>query len=210
MIWGYRMLRAIAVSAFFLFSALSANASYMDLGTVNCSGVGSFDIFDDAVLSCTGDFAIDGNSITSNQSITITAEGFLNLDNLLIQAPVITISALTDLYIGSGVDMSGDDIRISAVDSIAIYGLVSALNGSITLDSGAGISCLATSIAGSLTIGSGAAVTTGSCSNLDARSGSIDLGNGDIQLTPVPVPASVWLFASSVLLLFARRSRPER
>lgn len=207
------MLRTIAFTGLFLLTSLSAHASYLDVGTVSCSGVGSFDIFDDAVVSCTGDFSIDGNTITSDQSITISADGYLNLDNLLIQAPTVTISALTDLYIGAGVVISGDTIQVSSVDSFSLYGSISALNGTITIDVGSGSSCPGTSAGGGLVISGARVDTSGSCSALQpgaGSGGSISVGNGGIFPAPVPVPAAIWLFGSALLPLVVGITRHSR
>lgn len=166
-----------------------AIASELDLGSSSCSGVSTFDIFDVASIDCTGDFLIDGNSLTSEFSISISANGQLSLENIYLNAPSISLySRAGEISLGPGVLIEANEVVVEAVgvDSIfnvdqSVMTIITSSNDPITLNS--------SEISQILSSGEGVQL----------------IGSGNLELAPVPVPASFVLFLSGLLPLLIRR-----
>ncbi len=63
----------------------------------NCSGSLTSSLIDGASFSCAGNLTLDGGFISSDSVINISADGDLFLDNLNLNAPIISISNLSGL-----------------------------------------------------------------------------------------------------------------
>ncbi len=164
-------------------------SSVANVGNALCLGEYSSSLQDNASFICGGDLSLSNGSIASGEKIIISSAGSLFIDDLHITAPVIEISSLQRVTIGSSVYFYNDFPG-------------SSLPPSITLIAG-----------GSLTIGSGNAVELISGGDINLTLGSGDqaliggqivlIDGGNLSLTPVPVPTSIALMLSAMLLCLA-------
>lgn len=176
----FKLSRLIGLAIILTFDA--ASASVLDLGSSSCSGVSTFDISDAANINCTGDFFIDGNSLTSEYSISISADGQLTLENLYLNAPSVNLYAGVAIALGSGTVIAASAlfIGVNGVDSV------------FNIDQTA--SLIINSSAGQIILNSG------EISQILANESDVQPINiGSIELAAVPIPESFVLFLSGLL-----------
>lgn len=114
-------MRPSKVLATMLVTALTAIGSHATTqvsGTVqfNCSESLSITDSGSSQWRCVGDLSIFGTggtgTIDSDQALDIWASGTLSLQDLILSAPSITLTAGTLLNVGQGVQLVGRDIHL--------------------------------------------------------------------------------------------------
>ena len=174
----------------FAFLPVSANAiSTSNIANTNCSGSLTSSLQDGASFACTGNFTLDGGTVTSDSLINISATGDLLLDNLIFTAPNITFSVLSGMMtIGSGVVINSNSIILAGDTAItitkgALINLLLGSNNNIVAGKGfplggGGAGILSAGDGGGLNLGAGSGNVLVLVGNLPLTGGTLVLGSG--------------------------------
>jgi hypothetical protein len=97
-------------------SGSAAADSLSSISSVVCAGAPQISIEAEAFLFCPGDFSLQGGSISSDLKVEIRSGGALALNDLMITAPFVLLSAETTFTVGSGVlvDVGSGSINVGA------------------------------------------------------------------------------------------------
>lgn len=165
-----------------LFSAFAQAASTANIITASCSGSQSFDLTNEAFLSCDGDFSLIGGRIDSDTGITISAVGSLFLDDLNLSAPIVQLKTLTGiLTLAEGVSINGINWTNVDIGNGTSPGVTPSPGGNVVLPPRGGID-----------LGAGGQIVLNEVGNLTL-------------VSSVPEPSMAWSLLAGGLLLAIRR-----
>lgn len=114
-------IKALATMLVTALAAISSHATTQVSGAVqfNCSESLSITDSGSSQWRCVGDLSIFGTdgtgTIDSDQALDIWASGTLSLQDLILSAPSITLTAGTALHVGQGVQLVGRDVQLGPV-----------------------------------------------------------------------------------------------
>ncbi|MBY0578313.1 MAG: hypothetical protein K2P57_04615 [Burkholderiales bacterium] len=124
---------AILAGVLFLLPPVADAASTISVANMSCSGAQTSSLVNFLSLNCTGDLSLIGGTLASDSKIVLTASGSLTLDNLLVSAPQIDLTANT-MTLGSGASFNaGNSMNIYAPGNSSTPAITSAAGGSISI-----------------------------------------------------------------------------
>ncbi len=185
------MLRILCALLIFGFLPNSANAiSTASIVNTSCSGDLTSSLLNGASFTCSGNFTLDGGTVTSDSLINISSTGDLFLDNLILTAPNVSFSVLSGiLTLGSGVLINANSTVLSSNNSIivaqsALINIFPGSNNNVVAGTGF-------PLGGGLNLSAGVTLSTGAGgsgnvftngTNLPVAGGTILLGSGGLGL----------------------------
>ncbi|MEE2730562.1 MAG: hypothetical protein VYA55_07040 [Pseudomonadota bacterium] len=167
-------------------------ASDANISGQSCSGDLSVSVMDSITYVCAGNLSLIDGTLTSDQLVSISAEGNILIENLTISAPLITLTSTSgNVSLDAESALFADELTLSTPGGfgshISVYaGLTLTTHDDIVAD-------------------------TLESLHIYAYQNELMSSGGQLEVTPVPVPATALLLLSGLLaLLFGARKRAYR